>query len=89
MPWHRRAAERIAGAQSTDDLDANRGLELSLEGEAGAALRSATAVDAFPELDVRQRLSVSTGYGVAELVVHEGAELVGTTMKVITWFTVP
>ncbi len=35
---------------------------------------------AFPEIDVRQRLTVSTGYGVAELVVHEGAELVGTTI---------
>lgn len=31
----------------------------------------------FPEIDVRQRLSVSTGYGVAELVVHAGAEQVG------------
>lgn len=34
----------------------------------------------FPELDVRQRLSVSTGYGVAELHVREGAGLVGTTI---------
>ncbi len=32
---------------------------------------------AFPEIDVRQRLSVSTGYGVAELVMHAGAEHVG------------
>ncbi|MBO9627491.1 MAG: RimK family alpha-L-glutamate ligase [Microbacterium sp.] len=31
----------------------------------------------FPEIDVRQRLSVSTGYGVAELVIHAGAEQVG------------
>jgi ribosomal protein S6--L-glutamate ligase len=36
---------------------------------------------AFPELDVRQRLSVSTGYGVAELLVREDAELVGTTIR--------
>lgn len=34
----------------------------------------------FPELDVRQRLSVSTGYGVAELLVREGADLVGTSI---------
>jgi len=34
----------------------------------------------FPELDVRQRLTVSTGYGVAELHVRDGAELVGTTI---------
>ncbi len=32
---------------------------------------------AFPEIDVRQRLTVSTGYGVAELFVHRGADLVG------------
>lgn len=35
---------------------------------------------AFPEIDVRQRLSVSTGYGVAELYMHTGAELVGKTL---------
>ena len=32
---------------------------------------------AFPEIDVRQRLTVSTGYGVAEIVVLPGADLVG------------
>jgi ribosomal protein S6--L-glutamate ligase len=35
---------------------------------------------AFPEIDVRQRLTVSTGYGVAELVVHEGADIVGSSI---------
>ena len=32
---------------------------------------------AFPGLDVNQRLTVSPGYGVAELHMHEGADLVG------------
>ncbi|MFM9878153.1 MAG: RimK family alpha-L-glutamate ligase [Rhodoglobus sp.] len=32
---------------------------------------------AFPEIDVRQRLSVSTGYGVAELLVHNNGGFVG------------
>ncbi len=32
---------------------------------------------AFPHVDVRERLSVSTGYGVAEIVVHGDADLVG------------
>ena len=32
---------------------------------------------AFPHIDVRERLSVSTGYGVAEIVVHGEADLVG------------
>ena len=35
---------------------------------------------AFPDIDVRQRLSVSAGYGVAELQVHGDADLVGSTL---------
>jgi ribosomal protein S6--L-glutamate ligase len=48
---------------------------------AGAIIDYIANQVAFPELDVRQRLSVSTGYGVAELQVHEDAELVGTTIQ--------
>lgn len=35
----------------------------------------------FPELDIRQRLTVSTGYGVAELHVPEGSRFVGKTIQ--------
>ncbi len=35
----------------------------------------------FPELDVRQRLSISTGYGVAELLVKEDSHLVGHSLS--------
>jgi ribosomal protein S6--L-glutamate ligase len=35
---------------------------------------------AFPEIDVRQRLSISTGYGVAELLVHNNGDFVGKTL---------
>ncbi|GAB7006224.1 RimK family alpha-L-glutamate ligase [Nocardioides sp. AN3] len=35
---------------------------------------------AFPQIDVRERLAVSTGYGVAELVVHGDADLVGSSL---------
>jgi ribosomal protein S6--L-glutamate ligase len=35
---------------------------------------------AFPEIDVRQRLTVSTGYGVAEIVVQAASDLVGKTL---------
>jgi ribosomal protein S6--L-glutamate ligase len=35
---------------------------------------------AFPEIDVRQRLTVSTGYGVAEIAVQTGSELVGKSL---------
>ncbi|WP_206447198.1 RimK family alpha-L-glutamate ligase [Agrococcus sp. KRD186] len=36
---------------------------------------------AFPQIDVRERLSVSTGFGVAELEVHGDADLVGLSIK--------
>lgn len=35
----------------------------------------------FPQVDVRQRLAVSTGYGVAELQVHAGSEMVGKSLR--------
>lgn len=47
---------------------------------AGAIIDYIAQQVGFPEIDVRQRLTVSTGYGVAELVVHAGAELVGKAM---------
>jgi ribosomal protein S6--L-glutamate ligase len=47
---------------------------------AGAIIDHIADRVAFPDIDVRQRLSVSTGYGVAELLVLAGADLVGTTL---------
>src|SRR5690606_24233790 len=44
---------------------------------AGAIIDYISGQVSFPEIDVRQRLSVSTGYGVAELLMHAGAEQVG------------
>ncbi len=35
---------------------------------------------AFPEIDVRQRLTISSGYGVAEIQLHDDAEIVGKTI---------
>src|SRR5690606_26270374 len=37
---------------------------------AGSIIDYIAAQVGFPEIDVRQRLTVSTGYGVAELLVH-------------------
>ncbi len=57
------------------------GIETATELDvAGAIVDYVANQVAFPELDVRQRLSVSTGYGVAELVVREGADLLGKTI---------
>ena len=48
---------------------------------AGAIIDFIANQVAFPEIDVRQRLNVSTGYGVAELVVHAGADIIGKTIS--------
>lgn len=48
---------------------------------AGAVIDYVSNQVAFPEIDVRQRLTVSTGYGVAELVVHSASDLVGKPLR--------
>lgn len=47
---------------------------------AGAIIDHVANQVGFPELDVRQRLTVSTGYGVAELLVREAGDFVGKTI---------
>jgi ribosomal protein S6--L-glutamate ligase len=47
---------------------------------AGAVIDYVAAQVKFPELDVRQRLTVSRGYGVAELLIPDGSEYVGRTI---------
>jgi len=83
---------RVAGV---DMLEGNEGpLVMEVNSSPGLeGIEQATGLDvagaiidhiddqvAFPELDVRQRLSVSTGYGVAELLVREDAGLVGRSI---------
>ena len=59
----------LQGIEAATNLDA-----------AGAIIDYIANQVGFPEIDVRQRLTVSTGYGVAELLVHTGADLVGKTL---------
>lgn len=47
---------------------------------AGAVIDYVSNQVAFPELDIRQRLGVSTGYGVAELLIREESGYVGKTI---------
>jgi len=47
---------------------------------AGAIIDYIANQVAFPQIDVRERLAVSTGYGVAELVVHGDADLIGKSL---------
>jgi ribosomal protein S6--L-glutamate ligase len=44
---------------------------------AGAVIEYIAAQVDFPEIDVRQRLTVSKGYGVSEIYVPEGSKFVG------------
>ncbi len=83
---------RVAGVDMLESDDGPLVMEVNsspgLEGiETATSLDIAGAIIdyvdnqvAFPELDVRQRLTVSTGYGVAELHIHPGADLVGSTI---------
>lgn len=54
----------LEGIETATDLDI-----------AGAIVDYIANQVAFPELDVRQRLTVSASYGVAELEINEGADL--------------
>ena len=48
---------------------------------AGAVIDYISAQVDFPEIDIRQRLTVSKGYGVSEIYIPEGSNLVGVTIK--------
>jgi ribosomal protein S6--L-glutamate ligase len=66
------------------EVNSSPGLE-GIEGAtkldvAGAVIDYLAAQVDFPELDIRQRLTVSRGYGVAELYIPEGSEYVGKTI---------
>lgn len=67
------------------EVNSSPGLE-GIEGAtgldiAGAIIDYINSQVAFPELDIRQRLTVSTGYGVAEVLVRDGASLVGQSIS--------
>ncbi|MCP5207133.1 MAG: 30S ribosomal protein S6--L-glutamate ligase [Hahellaceae bacterium] len=48
---------------------------------AGAIIDYIAAQVDFPEIDIRQRLTVSKGYGVSELYIPEGSQYVGQTIS--------
>lgn len=83
---------RIAGVDMLEGKDGPQVMEVNsspgLEGieratgldVAGAIIDFIHAQSAFPELDVRQRLTTSRGYGVAELSIPKGSQYVGKTI---------
>lgn len=57
------------------------GIETATELDvAGAVIDYIAAQVDFPEIDVRQRLTVSKGYGVTEILVPEGSKFEGVTI---------
>lgn len=67
------------------EVNSSPGLE-GIEGAtgldvAGAVIDYISAQVDFPEIDIRQRLTVSKGYGVSEIYVPEGSHFVGVTIK--------
>ena len=83
---------RVAGVDMLEGKDGPQVLEINsspgLEGietctqldVAGAIVDHIASQVDFPEIDVRQRLTVSRGYGVAEIQVPTGSEFVGKTI---------
>ncbi len=83
---------RVAGVDMLEGNDGPQVMEVNsspgLEGIetctgldiAGAVIDYIGDQVAFPELDIRQRLTVSKGYGVAELAIPDGFSLVGQSI---------
>lgn len=83
---------RVAGVDMLEAHDGPQVMEVNsspgLEGIeqatrldiAGAIIDYLAAQVDFPEIDIRQRLTVSRGYGVAEIHIPAGSELVGKSI---------
>jgi ribosomal protein S6--L-glutamate ligase len=84
---------RVAGVDMLEGKDGPQIMEVNsspgLEGIetatgldiAGAVIEYIAAQVDFPEIDVRQRLTVSKGYGVSEIYVPEGSNFVGMSIR--------
>lgn len=84
---------RIAGVDMLEGKDGPQVMEVNsspgLEGIerctqldiAGVIIDHIAAHVDFPEIDLRQRLTVSRGYGVTEIMVPEGSAFVGKTIS--------
>lgn len=83
---------RVAGVDMLEGNDGPQVMEVNsspgLEGIeaatrldiAGAIIDYLAAQVDFPEIDIRQRLTVSRGYGVTEIFIPAGSEFVGKTI---------
>ena len=84
---------RVAGVDMLEGKDGPQVMEVNsspglegIEGAtqvdiAGAIVDYVADMVQFPEMDLRQRLTISRGYGVAELPISEEQDLVGKTLR--------
>lgn len=78
--------DMLEGANGPQVMEVNsspglEGIETCTELDiAGAVIDYIAAQVDFPEIDLRQRLAVSKGYGVTEIYVPEGSKFVGQTV---------
>ncbi len=66
----------VNSSPGLEGIETSTGLDV-----AGAVIDYISAQVDFPEIDIRQRLTVSKGYGVSEIYVPEGSNFVGLTIK--------
>lgn len=65
----------VNSSPGLEGIEKSTGLDI-----AGAVIDYIAAQVDFPEIDVRQRLTVSKGYGVSEIFVPDGSKFVGQTI---------
>ena len=65
----------VNSSPGLEGIESSTGLDV-----AGAIIDYIAAQVDFPEIDVRQRLTVSKGYGVSEIYVPTGSKFVGQTI---------
>jgi len=66
----------VNSSPGLEGIETSTGLDV-----AGAVIDYIAAQVDFPEIDVRQRLTVSKGYGVSEIYVPEGSNFVGLSIE--------
>lgn len=65
----------VNSSPSLEGIEQCTGLDV-----AGAVIEYISAQVDFPEIDIRQRLTVSKGYGVSEIYIPEDSDFVGLTI---------
>jgi ribosomal protein S6--L-glutamate ligase len=66
----------VNSSPGLEGIETSTGLDI-----AGAVIDYISAQVDFPEIDIRQRLTVSKGYGVSEIFIPEGSDFLGKTIR--------